>query len=73
MVCVRVYVCVRVCVCVCVCIYIYRPYMCVCACQSFTHTRTHAPLHHGQVEIAKEKREFFDPELPTYKGGALGR
>jgi len=25
-----------------------------------------------QVELAKEKREFFDPELPTYVGGALG-
>ena len=25
-----------------------------------------------QVELAKEKKEFYDPELPTYKGGALG-
>jgi len=25
-----------------------------------------------QVELAKEKREFYDPELPVYKGGALG-
>ena len=65
---------VCVCVCVCVCVSIYTDHTCVCVRVNHSHTLAHTHLGmDGQVELAKEKRDFFDPELPTYKGGALGR